>query len=1355
MKRARRILALLLCLALILGPWMAGNFEWGGVRFAQTEAQAEPAPEVEAAPTNADEASDESEAAESSAAGDAGEAPSPDFAEEAEADAEPSESPDAQGQEDANDPSDARDPLEEPEAQPEDSEAGEGAPSDEPAGEPSDEPVSEPTDAPALRVAETALALGIGEKRGIETSFSDGGSYAIHYASDAPQIASVSEDGLITALAEGAANISLESEHGGAVVSVAVCKKPTRIKFVAGRRRMGAQDGEAKDMLQLRVALEPADAASALRFSSSKKSVVQVDERGVVTALQRGSATITVKTYNGKKASVKLSVAKAPQSVALSGCASALGLGETGTLGVALSSGSGGGCEFSSSDPGVLQVDPETGEFTAVGIGSATLRARTYNGKSAEIETRVEAAPTSLQLSLTEATLGAGEYMPLPEAILEAEGEACAGGVTFTSENTARASITEDGRIKGRKAGDVNIIAESYNHLRATLLLHVAKSPTRLTLSAHHRTLGVGEVLPLEFRFKPGDASSKLQFTSSKPAVASVDEGGAVTALSPGSVKISAKTYNKKGASVKLTVVPRPEQIDLPDELALGLGEKYALKPAILPEGSGGGIRFWVDDEAVAQIDSITGALTAKSLGETAVHVELYNGLSDECRLIVRGAPTGISLQDANFRLSLKDTYQLKPPILAGGDVASGQIRYKSSSKCVKVSPTGLLTAAKTGSARITVSTYNGLKATLKVSVKKAPKSISFAEDSHRLFIDHEFAPELSFSNKAVGSYSLASSNPAVAAITEDGRGVRGISGGTVTLTATAYNGKTDTMEVWVPFLPERVDIDPAEIALGAGDSTVMRAVMAEGCGAELHFESSDPAIASVEQTDNETIRVDTHGTQSAEITLTVRSQNGCVGTAQIHVLEAPTALTVTPSKAGRCIDEKTLQLRVGFGGEGEGGRVEFSSGDESIATVDSDGLVRFVSTGKVNIAAKSYNGHVASCALTIGSKPTGMTFEREECLVALGDTVQLPVQFKGGCESYELSAEDGSVLSTSGNTVTASALGETQVTAVSRSGLRASCVVRVVEAPVGLELDPVEAELTALVGETMQLRATPLSSGAGSVRYSSSDPSVAIVDAATGLVTPLAKGDAVIRAVTYNGIGGACNLHVKLPLEGLKVGIDPGHQAKGDLRKEKMSPDKRKGSKYRCSYSSAGVAHVSEHKINLQVGLKLRDALERLGAEVYMTRETANVNISNKERALMMNRLGVDLVLRIHCNSWTNGSIQGFSAFRRKTCAYKDSEVDPKQGSAKTLLANEKRLGQCVVRHFLKETGAKNRGFGTDDGYTMNNWSKVPCLLVELGFMTHPKEGRKLVKADYQEKMVRGLVNGICEYAGRPLPEG
>jgi len=60
--------------------------------------------------------------------------------------------------------------------------------------------------------------------------------------------------------------------------------------------------------LQLEAAVLPATAETTLSWTTSSKKVATVDENGLVTAVKKGSATITVKTANGKKDTVKIKV---------------------------------------------------------------------------------------------------------------------------------------------------------------------------------------------------------------------------------------------------------------------------------------------------------------------------------------------------------------------------------------------------------------------------------------------------------------------------------------------------------------------------------------------------------------------------------------------------------------------------------------------------------------------------------------------------------------------------------------------------------------------------------------------------------------------------------------------------------------------------------------------------------------------------------------------------------------------------------------------------------------------------------------------------------------------------------------
>ena len=207
------------------------------------------------------------------------------------------------------------------------------------------------------------------------------------------------------------------------------------------------------------------------------------------------------------------------------------------------------------------------------------------------------------------------------------------------------------------------------------------------------------------------------------------------------------------------------------------------------------------------------------------------------------------------------------------------------------------------------------------------------------------------------------------------------------------------------------------------------------------------------------------------------------------------------------------------------------------------------------------------------------------------------------------------------------------------------------------------------------------------------------------------------------------------LRLSGVSIGVDPGHQAHANSAKEPVAP----GSSEKKAKVASGTQGVStgipEYVTNLEVSLKLRDALTALGATVYMTRETHDVDISNMERAIMFNELNVDLALRIHCNGAENRSVNGAGTYARKT-----GEKQEESERAATLILD----ALCAA------TGARRDGVFLRDTYTGQNWSTVPCVMVEMGFMSNPEEDVKLNDPDYQDLLVAGMVEGICQYFER-----
>ena len=220
-------------------------------------------------------------------------------------------------------------------------------------------------------------------------------------------------------------------------------------------------------------------------------------------------------------------------------------------------------------------------------------------------------------------------------------------------------------------------------------------------------------------------------------------------------------------------------------------------------------------------------------------------------------------------------------------------------------------------------------------------------------------------------------------------------------------------------------------------------------------------------------------------------------------------------------------------------------------------------------------------------------------------------------------------------------------------------------------------------------------------------------------------------RGVVIIRIGDASE-NEAFPLSGYKIGIDPGHQEKGNSEREPIAPGSRE-TKAKVATGTRGVSTgIPEHVTDLEIALKLRELLKQLGAEVLMTRETANADISNIERAVMMNEWGANAVLRIHCDGSTDGTVHGIGMYVRKTGAK---------------AAESALLGRWLLWSMADATGATAKSVYKRDTYTGLNWSEVPCVLVECGYLTNPEEDIRLNDPDYQDLLVLGMATGLIRY--------
>lgn len=206
----------------------------------------------------------------------------------------------------------------------------------------------------------------------------------------------------------------------------------------------------------------------------------------------------------------------------------------------------------------------------------------------------------------------------------------------------------------------------------------------------------------------------------------------------------------------------------------------------------------------------------------------------------------------------------------------------------------------------------------------------------------------------------------------------------------------------------------------------------------------------------------------------------------------------------------------------------------------------------------------------------------------------------------------------------------------------------------------------------------------------------------------------------------------------GKKIAIDPGHQKKGNSNQEPIGPGASKKKAQVASGTSGRLTGVPEYQLNLDVSLKLKEELISRGYEVYMIRETNDVDISNSQRAKLAAESGADILIRIHANGSENTSVAG-------ALTMAPSQKNPFVGSE--LAGKCQDLSAAVIDAFCEATGANSQGVYQTDEMSGLNWCTIPATIVEMGYMTNPEEDTKMQDAEYQKQMVEGIANGIDRY--------
>lgn len=152
------------------------------------------------------------------------------------------------------------------------------------------------------------------------------------------------------------------------------------------------------------------------------------------------------------------------------------------------------------------------------------------------------------------------------------------------------------------------------------------------------------------------------------------------------------------------------------------------------------------------------------------------------------------------------------------------------------------------------------------------------------------------------------------------------------------------------------------------------------------------------------------------------------------------------------------------------------------------------------------------------------------------------------------------------------------------------------------------------------------------------------------------------------------------------------------------------------------------EKEITLSIAKKTESILKENGYKVKMTRDN-DTFVELEERAEYANRREAKVFVSIHCNSSESGEGKGIETY------YTDQKDEHSQ-----------QLAQLIQEHVIVQTGARDREARTAN-YTVIVRTDMPAALVETGFLSDSSERELLQQEDYQDKLAKGIAEGIIAY--------
>ena len=907
-------------------------------------------------------------------------------------------------------------------------------------------------------------------------------------------IATVTSGGVVTGVATGVVNIYYEFTTGCAVYHTDTVTGSTSVSPITGTMHVCVGS-----------TITLADATSGGYWTSSSTSIATiVSTSGVLTGVSAGVASIS---YHSSAGIAVASVTVNPVPAAISG-STTVAVGSSVTLTDATSGG-----YWADGSSGIATIGTSTGIVTGVSAGttgvyyvlptgcgayvimtvtgSSTLHSitgtthtcvgsysilsdstsgGTWSSSNTSIATvttggavvGVSAGTVTISYTVgSSVTTTSFTVYAVPASITGAGTEAVGSSITLAdassggawiSGNTSIATVTSGGVVTGVATGVVNI----YYEFTTGCAVYHTDTVTGSTSTIHHITgtmhtcVGSYSIL--------ADSTSGGTWSSSNTAIATVTTGGAVVGVSAGTVTIS-YTVGSSVTTTSFTVYAVPAAIT-------GAGTEAVGSSITLADASSGGA--WISgNTSIATVGS-TGIVTGVATGVVNIYYEFTTGCAVYHTDTVTGGSTSVLPITGTMHVCVGATVTLADATTGGYWTSS------STSIATIVSTSGVLTGVSAGVASISYHS-SACIAVASVTVNPAPAAIT-GTTTVAVGSSTTLSDATSGGHWADGSSTIATIGSATGVATGVSAGTTGVyyilPTGCATYTILTVTGSSTIHSI----------TGTTHTCVGS------YSILADSTSGGT-WSSSNTSIATV------TTGGAVVGVSAGTVTITY-TVGTAITTTSFTVYALPAAITGAGTEA---VGSSITLADASSGGA-------WISGNTSIATVGSTGIVTGVATGVVNI----YYEFTTGCAVYHTDTVTGSTSVHSisgTTHVCSGYTTTLSDSTTGG--HWSSSATSIATVGSSTGVVTGVSSGVVTITYALGTSI-ATASVTVFPTPAAIS-----GSSSICTGTT-----TTLSDGTTGGYWISGSTSVATIGSSTGVVTAVTTGTTNI----YYVIGGCAS---------------------------------------------------------------------------------------------------------------------------------------------------------------------------------------------------------------------------------------